>query len=76
MDEDFFYLSILVIDYLFKCGRLTLPRTVCSTSGGDPIVPFHKSQDTLLHPGLNDQIQNTLFTEDPHVTRTLWGWFD
>ena len=40
------------------------------------IVPFHKSQDTLLHPGLNDQIQNTLFTEDPHVTRALWGWFD
>ena len=40
------------------------------------IVPFHKSQDTLLHPGLNDQIQNTLFTEDPHETRALWGWFD
>ena len=36
------------------------------------IVLFHKSQDTLLHPGLNDQIQNTLFTEDPHVTRALW----
>ena len=33
------------------------------------IVPFHKSQDTLLHPGLNDQIQNTLFTEDPQETR-------
>ena len=42
----------------------------------DAIVSFHKSQDTLLHPGLNDQIQNTLFTEDPHVTRTLWGGFD
>ena len=40
------------------------------------IVPFHKSQDTLLHPGLNDQIQNTLFTEDPHVIQALWGWFD
>ena len=40
------------------------------------LVPFHKSQDTLLHPGLNDQIQNTLFTEDPHETRALWGWFD
>ena len=40
------------------------------------IVPFHKSQNTLLHPGLNDQIQNTLFTEDPHVTQALWGWFD
>ena len=29
----------------------------------DAIVPFHKSQDTLLHPGFNDQIQNKLFTE-------------
>ena len=49
---------------------LSLGRSVLT------IVPFHKSQDTLLHPGLNDQIQNTLFTEDPHVTRALWGWFD
>ena len=45
-------------------------------SVGSPIVPFHKSQDTLLHPGLNDQIQNTLFIEDPHVTGAFWGWFD
>ena len=40
------------------------------------IFPFHKSQDTLLHPGLNYQIQNTLFTEVPHVTRAPWGGFD
>ena len=43
---------------------------------GHWIVQFHKSQDTLLHPGLKDQIQNILFTEDPHVTWALWGWFD
>ena len=40
------------------------------------IFPFHKSQDTLLHPGLNHQIQNSLFTEVPHVTRAPWGGFD
>ena len=43
---------------------------------GWSIVLFHKSQDTLLHPGLNDQIQNTLFTEDPHLTRARWVCFD
>ena len=35
------------------------------------IVPFHKSHDTLLHPGHNDQIQNTLFIELPRVTQGL-----
>ena len=40
------------------------------------IVPFRKCQDTLLHPGFNDLIQNTLFTELPYVTRALWGGFD
>ena len=40
------------------------------------IVPFLKCQDTLLHPGFNDLIQNTLFTELPHVTRALLGGLD
>ena len=40
------------------------------------IVPFHKSQDTLLHPGLNEQIQNTSFIETRHVTVALLGGFD
>ena len=44
-------------------GQLWQPTTSLHTW---PIVPFHKSQDTLLHPGLNDQTQNTFFTEDPH----------
>ena len=39
-------------------------------------VPFHKSKDALLHPGHNDQIHNTLFTELPHVTRRLRGGYD
>ena len=43
---------------------------------GEVIVPFNKSQDTLLHPGLNDEIQDTLFAEVQHVTRALWGGFD
>ena len=38
-------------------------------------VPFHKFQDTLLHPGINDQMQNTQFSEDLHVTRALLGGF-
>ena len=41
-----------------------------------PIVPFHKSQDTLLHLALNDEIQNTLFTELPYVKQALWVGFD
>ena len=40
------------------------------------IVPFRNSQGTLLHPGFNDLIQNTLFTELPHVTWALLGGFD
>ena len=41
---------------------------ICAKYGKNAsrIVPFHKSQDALLHPGVKDQIQNTLFTEDPH----------
>ena len=52
---------------------------MCCSWNAILIVPFYKSQDTLLHPGLNEQIQNTSFIEVQrywHVTVALLGGFD
>ena len=52
---------------------------MCCSWNAILIVPFYKSQDTLLHPGLNELIQNTSFIEVQrywHVTVALLGGFD